>query len=263
MLTTVHGVIVHTLELPDRDRLVWIFTRESGLLTAVAMGKRSPRVSYMAASQIFCYGEFVLYSKSDDKYWIREIELQEPFLALRSSIEKVALATYLCDVIKQTATNQPDVQLLRLLLNSLYALTQDKYVPELIKATFEFRAATILGFMPDVSGCCECGGEEGGFYVNVMEGFSVCERCHALYQDAAKEIPLPAPEDDRINNILLWMPPRAFQAVRYCIQCPLEHILAFSLEGEDLYAFAHGAETYLLNHLERSFASLDFYKKLI
>ena len=261
MLTTVHGVIVHTMDLPDRDRLVWIFTKESGLITAVAMGKRSPRVSFLAASQIFCYGEFVLYSRTDDKYWIREIELYEPFLPIRDSLEKVALATYLCDVVKETATNEPDLSVLRLLLNSLYALSVDKYDMRLVKATFEFRAAVILGFMPDLASCMECGAEEGGFYLNVMEGFVVCEKCRALYnQDAA--LPQSGEGDDHVNSILVWLTPRAYEAMKYCMDCPLERILSFSLAEDDLYSFARATETYLLNHLERSFDSLHFYKKL-
>ena len=55
----------------------------------------------------------------------------------------------------------------------------------------------------------------------------------------------------------------ALAAMRY-VQCaPMRKIFSFSLKSPDaLSSFARGAETYALNHLERSFDTLDFYKNV-
>ena len=60
MLIKVHGVIVRTQDLSSDNRYVKIFTREKGLLMATVMMGRSLRASHTAATQLFCYGEFVL-----------------------------------------------------------------------------------------------------------------------------------------------------------------------------------------------------------
>ncbi len=259
MLTTVHGVVVHTADMPGGHRLIGLFTRENGMMSAYVPVRRSPRVSFTAASQLFCYAEFVLYSKGDH-YWVREIDLLEPFLSLRDSIERVALATYLCDVVRETATNEPDVAQFRLLLNALFALSTAQYDPRLVKATFEFRTAAVLGFAPDVSGCGQCGEDAADLALHVMGGSCLCAKCRMLAED---EQPLPEGADEvREAGILLLFTPRAMAALRFCLTCPLERILSFKLEGADLDCFARGGEVYLLNHVERSFASLEFYKSL-
>lgn len=260
MLIKVHGVIVRTQDLSSDNRYVKIFTREKGILTATVMSGRSLRASHTAATQLFCYGEFVLYSKGD-RYWVREIALEEAFLKLRSSYEKVALATYFCDVVHEVATVEPDEQILRLLLNSLFAVASGDYDLRLVKATFEFRIASVIGFMPDVSGCADCG-ESGGdtFYLDVMDGHFLCSKCRVMRTQLSAPVVEEA-DDPRTRSILTLLSPSSLAALRYCIACPLQKILSFRLEEEDIVLFARAAETYLLNHIERSFPSLEIYKK--
>lgn len=260
MLIKVHGVIVRTQDLSSDNRYVKIFTREKGILTATVMTGRSLRASHTAATQLFCYGEFVLYSKGD-RYWVREITLEEAFLPLRSSYEKVALATYFCDVVHEVATAEPDDMLLRLLLNALFAVASGNYDLRLVKATFEFRVASVIGFMPDVSGCADCGGSEGDtFYLDVMDGHFLCSGCRAMRTQLIAPVDEEA-DDPRIRTILTLLSPAALAALRYCISCPPQKILSFRLEEDDLVLFARAAETYLLNHIERTFPSLEIYKK--
>ncbi len=259
MLTTVHGVVVHTADMPGGHRLISLFTRERGIVSAYVPVRRSPRVSFTAASQLFCYAEFVLYSKGEHD-WVREIDLLEPFLPLRESIERVSLATYFCDVVRETATNEADVSQFRLLLNALFALSTQQYDPRLVKATFEFRTAAILGFAPDVSACGQCGENADDLALHVMGGHCLCSRCRMLAQD---EQPLPEGADEvREAGLLLLFTKKAMEALRFCLSCPLERILSFKLEGQDADCFAKGGEVYLLNHVERSFSSLEFYKSL-
>ncbi len=260
MLIKVHGVIVRTQDLSSDNRYVKIFTREKGILTATVMTGRSLRASHTAATQLFCYGEFVLYSKGD-RFWVREITLEEAFLNLRSSYEKVALATYFCDVVHEVATSEPDEATLRLLLNALFAVASGEYDLQLVKATFEFRIAALIGFMPDVTGCADCGESEGDtFYLDVMDGHFLCAKCRAMRTQLTSPV-IEEADDPRTRSILTILSPAALAALRYTIACPLQKILSFRLEEEDMALFARAAETYLLNHIERSFPSLEIYKK--
>lgn len=259
MLIKVHGVVIRSQELVSDNRLIDIYTKEKGVLTATVMCHRSSRASHMAATQLFCYGEFLLYSKGD-RYWVREVMLEDAFLALRKSYQKMALATYFCDVTHEVGTNEPDINILRLLLNALYALATGNYHERLIKATFEIRMATIIGFMPDMSGCADCGESLGDtFYLDVMNGHFLCAKCRHLR--TALVAPPPSDADDpRVRTVLSLMSPKVLEAVRYAISCPLERILSFHLDEDESALFARVAETYLLNHLERSFPSLEIYK---
>ena len=49
MLTTVTGLIIRTADVKESDRLVTIFTEETGVITAIAKGARSIKSRQMSA----------------------------------------------------------------------------------------------------------------------------------------------------------------------------------------------------------------------
>ena len=252
---TVTGLIIRTVDYKESDRLVSIFTDEMGLVSAMARGARSMRSRNLSSTMQFCYGRFVLYKKGD-LYWIRESELLESFFRLRDGIDKLALASYLCDVLGFVTVESAEHDLLRLALNSLYAIAQGLYPLDRIKAVFELRTSAILGFMPDVISCRTCGEGEGDFFLDVLDGTVECAECRShspsLYDGTTHAESRP----------IVLMTPGVREAFAYSIFSPLERIFSFSLSDEDMHLFTRGAEEYIVNHLERSFKTLDFYKEV-
>jgi DNA repair protein RecO (recombination protein O) len=258
MLIKVHGVVVRTQDLSSDNRYVKIFTREKGILTATVMSGRSLRASHTAATQLFCYGEFVLYSKGD-RYWVREASLIESFFDLRADLTRTALASYVCDVAGDVVEeNAPEPEMLSLTLNTLFAIASGAYSLSLVKAAFELRAASVLGFRPMLDACMHCAKTDEGLCLDVMNGGLVCAECRA----AAQVLPSPEEEDFRTASILCLLTPGAHAAMSYVVSCPPKRVFAFRLEGEDERLFVAAAEKYLLNQLERGFATLDFYKQI-
>lgn len=257
MLTTVTGLIIRTADIKESDRLVTIFTQETGVITAIAKGARSIKSRQMSATLQFCYGRYVLYKKNDF-YWVKEAELLESFFDIRKRLEGLALASYLCEILSDVTVSEADRELLRLSLNSLYAIAKGQISLSKIKAAFELRAAAILGFLPDVLACRECEKKDGDFYLDVMDGSLICADCHAEGEVAFD----PREDDGHERRLLCILPEGAKIAVGYVIYSPLERIYAFRIGDEDMRFFSFAAETYLLNHLERSFKTLDFYKEV-
>ncbi len=258
MTYEVRGLVVRTVELSGSDKLLSILTAERGLLTAVSNGSRSLKSRYLAASQLFCYASFVLEARRD-RFWVREVELIESFYDLRLDIVSTALANYVCEVAGGvTVPEQPEPAILRLTLNILYAIASGKYPHATIKAAFEFRVAAILGYLPELSSCASCGAEEGEMLLDVMNGGLLCSNCHAALQKV-----LPQEDDDfraRTRALLCILTPSVCAALSYIISCPVERLLAFRLPEEEMRHLSHAAEEYLLNHLERGFRTLQFYK---
>ena len=167
MLTEVKGLVIRTVDIKETDRLVTIFTEERGAVTALARGARSLKSRKMSSTMQFCYGKFVLYGQGD-KFWIKEAELIESFFDIRNSIEGLALAAYIAEILSDVTVEEAERELLRLSLNSLYAIGSGKYSLSKVKAVFEIRAASILGFMPDVLACHECGKRDGDFFFDII-----------------------------------------------------------------------------------------------
>ena len=58
------------------------------------------------------------------------------------------------------------------------------------------------------------------------------------------------------------MPKGAAEALRYISEAELPRLFSFTLDGADLDRLSHMAESALLEQIERSFSSLDFYKEI-
>ena len=253
-LLTVKGLVVKTVDLKESDRFINIFTEEMGMVSAYAQGARSYKSRKMAATNLFCYGSFVLMQRAD-KYWVKEADLIESFFDIRYSIDGLALASYFVDVLSYVAVTVPERELLRLTLNSLYAIASQRYDFEKIKAAFEIRALSIIGYMPDVIACKGCGRQSGDFFFDVIGGGIECADCHSS-APAIEHVNLDFTEGARVICILTES---AKIALSYCIHSPVEKIFSFKIPDEDMHLFSRACEEYLLNQLERSFKTLEFY----
>ncbi len=258
MTFEIRGLVVRTVDLSGSDKLLSILTAERGLVTAVSNGSRSLKSRYLAASQLFCYASFILEARND-RFWVREVELLESFYDLRLNITDTALAHYFAEVAAEvTVPEQPEPAVLRLVLNAFAAIVSKRYPHIQIKAAFEFRLAAILGYFPELSACATCGKDEGDMLLDVMNGGLLCSSCHAELQKI-----IPSSEDDfsaRTRSLLCILTPAVRAALAYIISAPAERFLAFRLAEDDLRHLSHAAEEYLLNHLERGFRTLQFYK---
>ena len=256
MLTEITGLVLKSVNLGEADRLITVFTKEMGTISALVKGARSLKNRNMSATQQFCYSSMVLY-KNGDKYWVRESNLLESFFGLRESIEGLSLAGYIVEVLSDVTTAESEADLLRLALNSLYAISEKKYSLEKIKAAFEIRAVSIIGFMPEVLACRECGENAGDFIFDIMDGNIECYACHErMMRTTGKSV------DDGERRIVRILSEGAKVALGYLIHSPLERIFAFNISESDMEILSRATEEYLINQLERTFRSLEFYKEV-
>lgn len=250
------GLIIRTADVKESDRLLTIFTEDFGVISAYARGARTLKSRKMSSTMQFCYADFVL-DRRNDGFSVKETELIESFFDIRSSLEGLALAGYITEVLSDVAVAMPERELLRLALNSLYAISKGLHSPDKIKGAFEIRTASILGFMPDVVACRDCGMRHGNFFFDIMGGSIECSDCrrgHQLKRDEER--------GDYEARIICPLSEGAKIALGYCISSPVEKIFSFNISEEDMRLFSKAAEEYLLNQLERSFRSLDFYKEV-
>ena len=55
---------------------------------------------------------------------------------------------------------------------------------------------------------------------------------------------------------------QSLAALRYVINAPARQLFSFKLEGKGLKLLSDASEEYLREHAERSFATLDYWKKV-
>jgi DNA repair protein RecO (recombination protein O) len=259
---SVDGVVIRVWDGGDHNRYLSVLTADAGRITMLAKGSHSLKSSQMGVSQPFTYGNFEYYRRGDFNI-LKGGSVLRSFHALSGSIDLTNLAFYLCDVIREvTDEGEPARDQLRLLLNSLYALCENRATPEKVKAAFELRIAAMSGYLPETLGCGACGNrEDAHYYLDVMNGTLLCSECMTKRGNRGVR---PGDYDEiREAEVLCPLSASACAALHYCIHAPLERLFSFDLQEEsDWHDLSRAAQTYLLSHLERGFDSLTFYLTL-
>ena len=257
MLITVKGLVIRETPVGDFDKMLTVLTAEHGKISIFAKGSKKLKSPAFVCSQMFCYAEFVL-RKTTDVYYINDCSLVEGFFDIRNTLEGSALASYIAEVLNDVATAVPDKNLMRLALNSLFAIASGKYNLALVKGAFEIRCLSILGFMPDVHCCASCLGRSADYFFDIMGGEIECADCRHSRA-------LTRSDYDSVHEarIICQLTEGARAALEYSIHAPIEKIFSFNVSDEDMRLFSRAAEEYILNQLERSFRSLEFYKEVV
>jgi len=263
MVYSTDGLVLREIPVGEYDKLLTLLTPAEGRITVSVKGARSSRSKIGGASKLFTYANFEIYKKGEFRY-ARDASVTEPFFGLSEDIEKMALASYICEVACDITDEGGDcAEILRMTLNSFYAISKSLYPLPIIKAVYELRAAAMSGFMPDLSGCASCGEKlpENGM-LDVMNGSLYCSRCIRKHNEKTEKEMFEHPElSERI--IYCRLTSSTIAAMQYALFSPSSRMFSFELKEEDeIRFFAHACETYLLHHLKRDFSTLNFYKSL-
>ncbi|MFZ2539448.1 MAG: DNA repair protein RecO [Oscillospiraceae bacterium] len=245
------GIILRQRNIGENDRILTILTSDFGLIEATARSVKSTRSALSAACQILSYSDICLY-KGKGNYIINSAETINSFYSLRLDIVKIALAGYFCELttyLSPSIDNANDY--IKLMLNSLYLLQENKKPEDILKSIFELRALSIAGFMPDLVCCTECGEfEKELMYFLPLEGLLVCEDC---FENSGY---------NRDTAIKFKVFPPVLSALRHIIFSPPDKIFSFKLIGDSLAQLCFITENYTLLHTEGKFNSLEMYKSL-
>ena len=127
---------------------------------------------------------------------------------------------------------------------SLYALSEQLYPPEQVKAAFELRYMAMSGYEPDFDFCQDCGSAlaEIGAMFNFDTGELTCPHCFKGREQSGFKLH-----------------PSALQAARYILSCDLKRLFSFTLSRDMLDELGTFTQNYLALKLERGFKALEMY----
>jgi len=255
------GLVLREMSVGENDKLLTILTADEGKIYITAKGARSIRSKTVAMCRLFTYANFEYYEKNGRR-WLSGGSVNDSFFGLNNDIEGFALAAYIMQIADEiTGEGVEAGEVLRTTLNTLYAIEKKLKPYCQIKAVYELFAVLVSGLYPDIWGCSICGKEDmGQLWLDVMNGNVICGECQ---KNRSGSMPLPEVDAYETRNILVPLDSSALAAMRYVFSSDPKRIFSFGLgEGESLDMFCRAAETYLLNHLERDFDTLHFYREI-
>lgn len=246
LYTVTRGIVLRETETKESDKILTLLTQDRGKVAVIARGARRKGCKFAACAQSLAYSEWTLYQKGD-WYYANEGSTIELFDGLRSDLEAMALGFYFAELTESVTTEgTPAEELLRHLLNGLYAVSALHKPPALVKAAFELKLLCLAGYEPLADGCAYCGCPEPEQpLLDVVQGVLRCRTCGV--KESALSMPLCRDSLAALRHIIYGDPKRLY---------------AFKLGQDALRRLSGAAEAFAAAQLERGFRTLDFYKSL-
>ena len=181
---TTNAIVLRRADYRENDRMLTLFSPTLGRLDVISRGCRRQKSPLMAASEVFCAGEYVLY-QAGERMTLVSCQVTDSYYGLRADYERLAHGMYcleLCGAAIQPM--QENERLFLLLLRTLAHLCYGKEPPRRVSAVFVMGLVSLLGFRPQVGRCAKCrkpidpaaGGEYAAFF-SPEQGGVLCNEC--------------------------------------------------------------------------------------
>ena len=181
------GILLHRLDLRETSLILTFYTRDFGKIKGIVRGVRGPRSACGGANmEIFALDKIVFYERrKSDIFTISQCDLIEYFGPVRESLEKLAYAAYLVELLDSvTALGDKNAEAFDLLLNSLKLLSGECSARRVARI-FEIKLLHLLGLMPTLETCANCAGAvDGGARFSFRNGGLICRKCLQSDRDA-------------------------------------------------------------------------------
>ena len=241
---TIDGVVIKTSVTGESDRIVWVLTRDRGIIRAFAKGARGTKSRLHSGTSLFCYCDFT-FSEKNNVYNVSEALIKEVFFDLRKSMVTLTLSQYFCEVLMKCVPEKCEEEIyLRLLLNSFHFLCKGTKPDLLVKSVFELRLACVAGYMPSLIACNNCSEfESASMYFSCADGSLFCDDCGKGM--AIPKVSLPV-----------------ISAMRHICFSEFSRIFSFELQGTSLDTLNRLTENYLKAVLGQDFRLLEYFNDI-
>lgn len=231
----INGIVIAENNMGDYDKMLTILTPNYGKISCVAKGARRPQSALLAGTQLFCFGEYMMY-KGTNTYHINSCETIEIFYNLRTDLDKLKYAIHINKIIQDiTEENENCYKILQLFLNTLYTISETDKNLDLTLAIFKLRLMCILGFKPNVDKCANCGIDDDIKYFSLQDNGLKCSSC-GKSDKSAIEI-LPATVD----------------AIKFIVNAPAKKIFSFNIPETSIKELEIVSKLYLNEKLEKEY----------
>lgn len=176
MLKTIEGIVVRTQNYGETHKIVTIFSKELGKISAICRGANKAKSKLSSLAQPFVKADFLIYL-SKGLSTVQQGETLESFRSIREDIMKTAYAAYLVELITLLSEDKErDPYLYNQLDLTLQWINDES---ELMVPIFmlELKLFKRGGFAPIIDRCSRCGDVKDLTSFSVTEGGLLCANC--------------------------------------------------------------------------------------
>lgn len=183
MLKQIEGIVLKTQDYGETHKIVTIFTKDVGKLSAIARGANRPKSRLSALSQLFIQADFLIYL-TKGLSTVQQGQIVRSYREIREDIVKTAYASYIIELTdKLLDDKQPDLYIYNELEQTLTWINEreDYMIPLMM---YELKLFEKGGFAPVLDRCVNCHRKGLLTSFSIREGGILCDQCHTM--DPAK-----------------------------------------------------------------------------
>lgn len=235
----VTGMILSAAPIGDYDKRIVILTKERGKISAFAKGARRQNSPLMGGTTPFSFGEFVLY-EGRSSYNVMQANISNYFMELSTDFEGAYYGFYFMEFADYyTREYNDETEMLKLLYQTLRALSAGRIARELVRCVFELKALVVNGEYPEVFQCVHCGAKEQGVVFSSKNRGLLCEKCRKAADDG------------------IAVGTSALYALQYIVSSPIEKLYTFTVSDEVLGQLQSVLKQYICRYVDKKFKSLE------
>lgn len=153
----VDAVVLGRIGLGEADRIVRLLVADRGRVDAVARGARGSRKRFAGALDPGTRLRVTLRRGSASLPWIEEVEVRAAPHVARSTLGRLSLLLWGCEVVAALTSRELEAERLRHLLEVWLDLLEGPQAPEHPqRVAFEGKALTFAGLAPALVRCSVC-----------------------------------------------------------------------------------------------------------
>ncbi|MBU1290699.1 MAG: DNA repair protein RecO [bacterium] len=247
MLYKTEGIVLKSMEYEEADKIVTIYTKNYGKITAIAKGVRKTKSKFGSSLELLTHSVFLFY-KGRNIDIVSQAEILESFFSASKEVIKFACAANCVEVVnKLTEEREINIGLFNLLKEVLHYLRETND-PKLLTLSFKWQTMSILGYRPSLNHCCRCNKgveDQKEMYFNIKEGGLLCNNCIVKDKEGCVKVSI------YFNKL-----------VRKILITPLSTISNATIPDEKIKELEKITDLYIAYHSEKSFKTDGFLKYL-
>lgn len=246
MQRKIEGIVIKEIRYKDTSKILTIYTRNSGKVSAMAKGAYKAKSKLMAGTQLFSHNEYQL-NQGRNFYYVNQADIVESFYSIRENINRMMYGSYILELIDLSTMAEEDNENLFLLLEKgLTVLSKlDEKFLEFILA-YELKYISFLGYRPVLDRCTVCSKSNfTKFKFSIGQGGIICSECY--FRESYCE----------------YMDLNMYRAMRTLLYKPLDEIHLLEFPKGTTFKLHEIMVKYILDKIDRKrFNSLKMLKTM-
>jgi DNA repair protein RecO (recombination protein O) len=194
------GIVLRSIRYGEADRILDLYTRDAGLVSAIAKGIRRTKSRFGARLEPLSCVDFLAYhGRTLDT--VTQAEVLRSFRGVREDLARFEAAAGMVGSVRAlSGGDEADRRVFNLLYNGLDALEERESGFDSVEAAFGLKLSILAGYAPQLDTCLSCEADpDQPLYFAPNLGGVLCSDCRSQATDS---FPLPPGTLERLHALI-------------------------------------------------------------